>query len=258
MYSSGALVNAGNSISQENIRLIIQQAQKFNLKPSFLIAQMFIESHWGNPNISLVGSVDNNWSGISEPFNVPADLGVNKSRGTARPANEGGYYVHFSTLNDFFTAYAFILSKRNGLYNVEGTTTIEAFCKGLFRVGGAKADYAASGYSHYLSMLVPTYAAIKNQNPGKLEAIDSSDTNKVEETKKKGEVTMQCFYKIDGKATVYYFDGLKVRKLNNPDELKVLNQIYKANNGKEIPVFNWSSKAPWYDRLLGVLNRGTI
>jgi hypothetical protein len=90
------------------------------------------------------------------------------------------------------------------------------------------------------------------------DSTNSSDANKVEETKKKGEVTMQCFYKIDGKATVYYFDGLKVRKLNNPDELKVLNQIYKANNGQEIPVFNWSSKAPWYDRLLGVLNRGTI
>lgn len=54
-----------------------------------MIAQMFVESHWGDPNTSLVGSVDNNWAGISLPFNIPADLQVNMSQGTARPSNEG-------------------------------------------------------------------------------------------------------------------------------------------------------------------------
>ena len=73
-YNLGSLVNAGKTISEKNIRSIIQQTKKYELKPSFLIAQMFIESHWGDPNISIVGSIDNNWSGISEPFTAPSDL----------------------------------------------------------------------------------------------------------------------------------------------------------------------------------------
>lgn len=174
-YSGGALTNAGRTMTQNNIRLIIQYAKQYNIKPSFMIAQMYIESHWGDPNTSVVGSVDNNWSGISQPFTAPSDLAIKMSRGSARPSNEGGYYVHFDTLEDYFKAYAFILSNRNGIYKVQGATTIEAFCKGLFRVGGATSDYAASGYQHYVNLLVPTYNAIKQQNPGKLEQIDSSE-----------------------------------------------------------------------------------
>ena len=174
-YSGGALTNAGRTMTQNNIRLIIQYAKQYNIKPSFMIAQMYIESHWGDPNTSVVGSVDNNWSGISQPFSAPSDLAIKMSRGTARPSNEGGYYVHFDTLEDYFKAYAFILSNRNGIYKVQGATTIEAFCKGLFRVGGATSDYAASGYQHYVNLIVPTYNAIKQQNSGKLEKIDSSE-----------------------------------------------------------------------------------
>ncbi|OFI48021.1 hypothetical protein BG262_00535 [Floricoccus penangensis] len=167
------LKNEQYSISQEDVKLVINAARLYNLRPSFLITQMFVESHWGDNGTSYVGTVDNNWSGISEPFSVPTDLGVIMTRGTARPSNEGGYYVHFSTKKDFFKAYAFLLSKRNRIYNVEGTNTIEAYTKGLFRIGGAKGDYAEAGYDHYLNMMVPTYNAIKQQNQGKLEYIDS-------------------------------------------------------------------------------------
>ena len=59
-YNLGSLVNAGKSISEQNIKRIIQHSKKYQLKPSFLIVQMFIESHWGDPNISIVGSIDNN------------------------------------------------------------------------------------------------------------------------------------------------------------------------------------------------------
>lgn len=255
-YNMGSLTNAGKQISQQNIVLVIKHARKYNLKPSFLIAQMFVESHWGDPAISIVGNIDNNWSGISEPFRVPADLGITMSRGSARPSNEGGYYVHFDTMDDFFNAYTFILSRRNGIYNVEGTTTIESFCKGLFRVGGASADYAASGYNHYLSLLVPTYNAIKNQNPGKLEAIDLSNSSENGETiNSEGETNMQCLYQVDGKDAVYYFDGKEVRPLTHPDEMKVLQNIYKANNGKDMPFFGWTSSVPWHYRLKGILER---
>ncbi|WP_429950283.1 hypothetical protein IGJ55_000745 [Enterococcus sp. AZ170] len=75
---------------------------------------------------------------------------------------------------------------------------------------------------------------------------------------KKGEVTMQCFYKVDNKAQIYYFDGQKVRRVGAPDEKKVLNDIYRANNGRDIPEFNWNSSGPMYARLLAVINRETI
>lgn len=69
------------------------------------------------------------------------------------------------------------------------------------------------------------------------------------------ETTMQCFYTIDGKGPVYYFDGTKIHPLAHVDEMNVLNMIYKANNGKDMPSFNWLSKAPWYVRLEGAINR---
>lgn len=250
-YTQGSLVNSGHTISQDNIQKIINYSRQYNLKPSFLIAQLFIESHWGN---STVGRVDNNWSGISEPFTAPADLGITMSRGTARPAAEGGYYVRFATLNDFFNAYTFVLSRRNGLYIVEGTTSIEDYCRGLFRAYGAKADFASVGYSSYRSMLISTYNAINSQNPGKLAAIDSAnfDTGNYST---EGEIEMQCLYQIDGKNAVFYFDGKEVRALTHGDEMKILQDIYYANNGKALPFFNWTSSVPWHWRLKGILER---
>lgn len=252
-YSGGTLTNAGNTISQETIRFVIQAAKPYNIKPSFLIAQMFIESHWGNPNTSIVGSKDNNWSGISEPFNVPNDLGISMSRGSARPANEGGYYVHFATVNDFFKAFAFLLSKRNGLYNVEGTTTIQDYCKGLFRVGGARADYAASGYDHYLSLLVPSYNAINRQNPGKLEQIDSSTGNNNNEME---EFLMWVFYQANSSSPVKWFNGQHIYSLAHPDEKVAINQVYRANTGKDVPTLSsWNDSNPLHARLANVLKR---
>lgn len=50
-----------------------------------------------------------------------------------------------------------------------------------------------------------------------------------------GEITMVCIYRIEGNNTTYYFDGEHIRGLANPHELEILNNIYKANNGKNIP-----------------------
>ncbi|MBU3876476.1 N-acetylmuramoyl-L-alanine amidase [Faecalicatena sp. AGMB00832] len=67
--------------------------------------------------------------------------------------------------------------------------------------------------------------------------------------------TMQCFYTVDGKGPVIYFDGKDFHPLAHKDEMSVLNTIYKANNGKDMPCFNWSSKAPWYTRLKAAMKR---
>lgn len=85
-------------------------------------------------------------------------------------------------------------------------------------------------------------------------AVTSQNNNKVKERK---ETTMQCFYRITDldKDKVYYFDGFTSHPLNHPDERKVLNDIYKANNGKDIPEFFWTSKAPWFTRLQNAVER---
>lgn len=169
-YTAGDMTNTGYRISQDNLKLIKKYAKANNLKPSFLVAQMFVESHWGDPKTSSVGEVDNNWSGISQPFSLPADLGVQMSQGTARP--EGGHYVHFKTLEDYFKAYAYVMSARNGIYVVAGKMTIDEFCKGLFKVGGAAYDYAEAGYDAYRKLLIPTYDAITVQNTNQVAQLD--------------------------------------------------------------------------------------
>ena len=70
-----------------------------------------------------------------------------------------------------------------------------------------------------------------------------------------GEEEMKCLFTVEGKGAVYYFDGQKVITLGHPDELKIIQQIYKDNNGKDMPCYHWTKKAPWHARLLAVLNR---
>lgn len=66
---------------------------------------------------------------------------------------------------------------------------------------------------------------------------------------------MKCLYQIDKKNAVFYFDGKEVRALTHGDEMKVLQDIYKANNGKDMPFFHWTSSVPWHYRLKGILER---
>ena len=72
------------------------------------------------------------------------------------------------------------------------------------------------------------------------------------------EEEMQCTFQIDGKPAVYWFDGQKIRALTNADQLKVLQNIYQANNGKKLPHFKWTSTAPWYLRLQQAINRPEV
>ena len=164
-------------------------------------------------------------------------------------------------MNDFFKAYAFVLSKRYGLYNVEGANSIEEYCKGLFRIGGANSDYAATGYQNYFNMLIPTYNSINKQNPGKLAQIDASTE---EITNNGGLTTMQCLYErpinpntgaldINGSATTMMFcNGVNTRRVYHNDEVNIVKELYRKNNGKEIPVYykkDWPKTSPWYIRL---------
>ena len=64
---------------------------------------------------------------------------------------------------------------------------------------------------------------------------------------------MQCiFYKPNATGTgeeIHYFNGVSSVHLPKVDCVKVLKQIYKDNNGKDMPEYHWVAKAPWYNRL---------
>lgn len=68
---------------------------------------------------------------------------------------------------------------------------------------------------------------------------------------------MMCFYKVKGENTVYWFNGFEVRRLTHPDQISILNQIYKDCYGKEIPTYIFEKSAPWHIRLIQACN-GTI
>lgn len=73
-----------------------------------------------------------------------------------------------------------------------------------------------------------------------------------EKPKQEEETTMVCLYlrpRKDG-ADYYYFDGTNTKHLTHIDQVKVLQKIYKANNGKDMPIMDWTKTGePWYQRL---------
>lgn len=71
-----------------------------------------------------------------------------------------------------------------------------------------------------------------------------------------GDVTMQCIYwKPNAKGTgndAYYFNGVSSKYIPHPDSVSILKTIYKDNNGKNIPEYQWGNAAPWWVRLEAV------
>lgn len=71
--------------------------------------------------------------------------------------------------------------------------------------------------------------------------------------KTKGEITMYAIYWVpnkNGKTNdAYYFNGVTFEYIGHPDSIKILKQIYKDNNGKDMPEYHWNNSAPWWNRL---------
>ena len=64
---------------------------------------------------------------------------------------------------------------------------------------------------------------------------------------------MYCI--INNGTGLLFFNGQNMTSLTDADEMKVLNTIYKANTGKDIPIMDWSNRsAPWDARLQRVVN----
>lgn len=87
------------------------------------------------------------------------------------------------------------------------------------------------------------------------------DVNNATQSNFKGEETMDFLFNIKGdpqwnEGTLYFYNGHtnEIRALQHIDEMKIIQEVYKANNGHDIPSFNWTNKAPWYARLFRALN----
>lgn len=66
---------------------------------------------------------------------------------------------------------------------------------------------------------------------------------------------MQCMFTVEGKGCVYWMHDGVVTALAHPDELKIIQQIYKDNYGHDMPCYSWSKPAPWHIRLMEPLYR---
>lgn len=73
-----------------------------------------------------------------------------------------------------------------------------------------------------------------------------------------GEETMQCMFTVEGKGCVYWMHDGVVTPLGHPDEMKILQEIYKANYGHDMPTYKWSPNGPWYVRLMAPLYRDPV
>ncbi|HEO7469448.1 TPA: phage tail protein [Streptococcus agalactiae] len=166
-YLGGDLKYYGHTIKKANVQAIINYAVQYNILPSGIITQLYLESFWGD---STVGRRDNNWSGMTGGAQTRPS-GVKVTTGMARPANEGGTYMHYASVDDFLKDYTYLLAKQ-GIYNVVGKKNIADYTKGLFRAGGAKYDYAAAGYQSYTNLMTNIRNGINKVTGNILNTID--------------------------------------------------------------------------------------
>lgn len=171
-YTGGNLVYAGHPLSASLVQTILNLCVKHNLLPSGVLAQLYLESWWGASNVARV---DNNWGGITGGAQTRPS-GVVVTTGSARPANEGGTYMHYASVDDYMKDYTYLLAEQTSggrkMYGVKGKQNIEEYTKGLFRVGGALYDYAAAGYAHYIALMRDIRNGINRTNGNIMDKLD--------------------------------------------------------------------------------------
>ena len=160
-----ALKYTGHTLSDDTIRKIARVAKKHDFPLDYAITLLHFEGLWGN---SEVAKLNNNWGGMTWTGDPLRPSGIRVSKGTARPANEGGHYMRYASVDDFLEDWAYLL-RDGGIYKVAGAKTFDEAIKGMFKVGGAKYDYAVSGYDHYLKGMRARREAINQANNGGLD-----------------------------------------------------------------------------------------
>lgn len=168
-WSGGNLNYAGHNISSDVVGQILALCTQHKLLPSGVFSQLYLESWWGASNVARV---DNNWGGLTWTGNGNRPSGVVVTQGSARPANEGGYYMHFASVSDYMKDYTYLLAEQ-GIYKVKGADSIDVYTKGLFRVGGATYDYATAGYAHYAPLMRDIRSGINRNNNNAMDNLDN-------------------------------------------------------------------------------------
>lgn len=168
-WSGGNLNYAGHNISSDVVGQILTLCTQHKLLPSGVFSQLYLESWWGASNVARV---DNNWGGLTWTGSTTRPSGIKVTQGSARPVNEGGYYMHFASVSDYMKDYTYLLAEQ-GIYKVKGASTIDDYTKGLFRVGGATYDYATAGYAHYAPLMRDIRSGINRSNNNAMDNLDN-------------------------------------------------------------------------------------
>ncbi len=158
---------------------ILANCKKHDILPSYAITVLHFEGLWGT---SAVGKTDNNWGGMTWTGQGNRPSGVTVTQGTARPSVEGGYYMHYANVDDFLTDWFYLL-RSGGSYKVSGAKTFSDAVKGMFKVGGAVYDYAASGFDSYIVGASSRLKAIEAEN-GSLDKFDKQTVTDVGQSDK--------------------------------------------------------------------------
>ncbi|CZA69860.1 peptidoglycan amidohydrolase family protein [Streptococcus suis] len=156
---------------------ILANCKKHDILPSYALTILHYEGLWGT---SAVGKADNNWGGMTWTGQGNRPSGVTVTQGSARPSNEGGHYMHYASVDDFLTDWFYLL-RASGSYKVSGAKTFSEAVKGMFKVGGAVYDYAASGFDSYIVGASSRLKAIESEN-GTLSKYDTATATDVNQS----------------------------------------------------------------------------
>lgn len=156
----GDLLFNGAVLKKAILDKILVKCKEHDILPSYAITVLHFEGFWGQ---SAVGRSDNNWGGMTWTGQGNRPSGITVTKGTARPLNEGGHYMHYESVDDFLTDWFYLL-RAGGSYKVSGAKTFSEAVKGMFKVGGAKYDYAASGFDSYVVGMASRLKAIEQEN----------------------------------------------------------------------------------------------
>ncbi|ABK91888.1 amidase [Streptococcus phage SMP] len=175
----GDLSFNGAILKKSVLDVILANCKKHDILPSYALTILHYEGLWGT---SAVGKADNNWGGMTWTGKGERPSGVTVTQGTARPACEGGHYMHYASVDDFLTDWFYLL-RSGGSYKVSGAKTFSDAVKGMFKIGGAVYDYAASGFDSYIIGASSRLKAIEAEN-GSLDKFDKQTVTDVGQSDK--------------------------------------------------------------------------
>lgn len=163
-YDGGDISYGGYVLAKDKISAMASACAKYGIWLPGFICQTYLETNWGqSPGASYAGP-ENNWGGLTWTGNPQRESGVVVSQGA--PRAEGGYYMKFASLKDYFEDHCNLISDRIGgadaLYHANNKYDIESFTRGLFRPV-AKYDYAAVGLGVYIAQMSSIYNGMKPQ-----------------------------------------------------------------------------------------------